>query len=116
MWIGFAKDVRLIKKHFRKGISRGMKTDFLFNVVGFSLVTILGASILLQRDFIQEGFELVSPFRYDNPKSAFFGVYKILSSDEDPQQDRRVVPKSARFPNCDNVNGCENENGESAKS
>lgn len=115
MWSGFGKDIRLIKKHFRRNISRKIKADFFFNVVGFGLITSLCLSMVLQRDLAVEAFELASPFRYDSPGSIYYGVYRALKTDdvekgevmnnnnnnsntnqEDKSNNKR---KSARFPN-----------------
>mmetsp|Transcript_16366 Transcript_16366/g.30551 ORF Transcript_16366/g.30551 Transcript_16366/m.30551 type:complete len:134 (+) Transcript_16366:103-504(+) len=79
MWSEFGKDFRLIKKHFRRNISRNVRSDFIFNLVGFGLVSSLCLSMILQRDIAQEGFELLSPFRYDSPSSVYFPVYRMLS-------------------------------------
>lgn len=80
MWSEFGKDFRLIKKHFRRNISRKVRSDFIFNLVGFGLVSSLCLSMILQRDIAQEGFELLSPFRYDSPGSIYFPVYRALNS------------------------------------
>lgn len=80
MWSEFGKDFRLIKKHFRRNISRKVRSDFIFNLVGFGLISSLCLSMILQRDIAQEGFELLSPFRYDSPGSIYFPVYRVLNS------------------------------------
>jgi len=102
MWSGFGKDLRLIKKHFRRNFSRKIKTDFIFNVVGFGLISSLFLSMMLQRDLAKEGFELVSPFRYDSPGSVYYGVYSafITTDDSDNKDDLPAnnKRKSARFP------------------
>lgn len=101
MWSGFAKDLRLIKKHLRRNITRKVKTDFLFNVAGFVLISGLCLSMVLQRDLIKEGFELVSPFRYDNSRSIYFGVYSALKSNDASEQEESTfstTSTSVRFP------------------
>lgn len=118
MWSGFGKDIRLIKKHFRRNFSRQVKTDFVANVVGFGLITSLCLSMMLQRDIIKEGFALVSPFRYDTPESMYYGLYKTFNTESsidgvtsmtdkegesNPSSRSNTTRRSARFPNRDTI-------------
>ena len=85
MWAEFGKDFRLIKKHFRRNITRNIKTDFVFNLIGFGLISSLLLSMVLQRDIAKEGMELLSPFQYKSSGSIYYPIYRVVSSGMDDE-------------------------------
>lgn len=76
MWIGFSKDVRLIRKHARKQYARLLTGDNLFNVAGFGLMGIFFMSIVFQKDYANEIIEKISPLRLNSPNCVWHPIKK----------------------------------------
>ena len=80
MWVGFSRDVRLIRKHFQKGIGRLWTADNFLHMIGAGLIGVYFASLVFQKDYAIEIIDTASPLRYNNPKNIWNPLSKAFEN------------------------------------